>query len=57
MELRGISCINLETKKVQKERVEVVSRSFGKKVENFQELKEAVASYSLNASEKLDQSH
>ena len=31
----------------------VVSRSFGKRVENFQELKEAVASYCLNASEKL----
>jgi DNA polymerase V len=31
----------------------VVSRSFGKKVEKFQELKEAIAGYSLNASEKI----
>ena len=31
----------------------VVSRSFGKKVETFQELKEAVANYCLNASEKI----
>ena len=56
MELRGISCINLETKSSKRKSC-VVSRSFGKRVENFQELKEAVASYSLNASEKLDQSH
>ena len=31
----------------------VVSRSFGKRVEKFQELKEAVVSYCLNASEKI----
>jgi DNA polymerase V len=31
----------------------VVSRSFGKRVESFQELKEAVANYCLNASEKV----
>ena len=52
MELRGISCINLETKSSKRKSC-VVSRSFGKRVENFQELKEAVASYSLNASEKI----
>ena len=52
MELRGISCINLETKSPKRKSC-VVSRSFGKRVENFQELKEAVASYSLNASEKI----
>ena len=31
----------------------MVSRSFGQRVENFQELKEAIANYSLNASEKI----
>ena len=30
-----------------------MSRSFGKRVESFQELKEAVANYCLNASEKV----
>ena len=52
MELRGIPCIELE-KTTSKRKSCVVSRSFGKKVGNFQELKEAVASYCLNASEKL----
>ena len=52
MELRGIPCIELE-KTTSKRKSCVVSRSFGKRVENFQELKEAVANYCLNASEKL----
>ena len=52
MELRGISCIDLE-KISTKRKSCVVSRSFGKRVENFQELKEAIAGYSLNASEKI----
>ena len=52
MELRGIPCIDLETTSSKRKSC-VVSRSFGKRVENFQELKEAIASYSLNASEKI----
>ena len=52
MELRGVSCINLETTSSKRKSC-VVSRSFGKRIENFQELKEAVASYALNASEKI----
>ena len=52
MELRGISCIDLETMSSKRKSC-VVSRSFGKRVENFQELREAVAGYSLNASEKI----
>ncbi|MDC3257424.1 Y-family DNA polymerase [Candidatus Pelagibacter sp.] len=52
MELRGIPCINLETTTTKRKSC-VVSRSFGKKIEKFQELKEAVASYCLNASEKI----
>jgi DNA polymerase V len=51
MELKGIPCINLETT-TSKRKSCVVSRSFGKRVERFQELKEAVANYCLNASEK-----
>jgi len=52
MELRGIACIDLETTNTKRKSC-VVSRSFGQRVENFQELKEAIASYSLNASEKI----
>ena len=52
MELRGVSCINLETTSSKRKSC-VVSRSFGQKVENFQELKEAIANYTLNASEKI----
>ena len=52
MELRGISCISLETQSSKRKSC-VVSRSFGQRVENFQELKEAIVSYSLNASEKI----
>ena len=52
MELRGVPCINLE-KTPSKRKSCVVSRSFGKRVEKLQEMKEAVANYSLNASEKI----
>jgi DNA polymerase V len=52
MELRGIPCIDLEIQDSKKKSC-VVSRSFGKKVEIFQELKESVTNYCLNASEKI----
>jgi DNA polymerase V len=52
MELRGIPCINLETTQTKRKSC-VVSRSFGKRIEKFQELKEAVVNYCLNASEKI----
>ena len=52
MELRGIPCIDLETTNSKRKSC-VVSRSFGKRAESFQELKEAIAGYSLNASEKI----
>ncbi len=52
MELRGVPCIDLET--IQSKRKScVVSRSFGQRIEKYQELKEAVANYCLNASEKI----
>ncbi len=52
MELRGISCIDLEIHQTKRKSC-CVSRSFGKKVENFQELKESIATHCLNASEKI----
>ena len=52
MELKGISCINIE-KTTTKRKSCVVSRAFGRRIEKFQELKEAVANYCLNASEKI----
>ena len=52
MELRGIPCIDLETT-TSKRKSCVVSRSFGQKIEKYQELKEAIAGYSLNALEKI----
>ena len=52
MELRGISCINIEKIKSKRKSC-VVSRSFGQRIEKYQELKEAVAGYCLNASEKI----
>ena len=52
MELRGIPCIDLETITSRRKSC-VVSRSFGQRVEKLQELREAVAKYCLNASEKI----
>ncbi len=52
MELRGVPCIDLETTQTKRKSC-VVSRSFGKRIEKFQELKEAVTNYCLNASEKI----
>ncbi len=52
MELRGISCINIEKTKSKRKSC-IVSRSFGQRIEKYQELKEAVAGYCLNAAEKI----
>ena len=52
MELRGVPCIGLEITTTKRKSC-VVSRSFGKRIETFQELKEAVANYCLTASEKI----
>ena len=52
MELRGIPCIDIETTQSKRKSC-VVSRSFGRRIEKYQELKEAVANYCLNASEKI----
>ena len=52
MELRGVPCIDLETTQTKRKSC-VVCRSFGQRIEKYQELKEAVANYCLNASEKI----
>ena len=53
MELNGASCITLETSKQKKRKSCCVSKSFGKKVESFEKLKEAVVTHCLNAAEKI----
>ena len=52
MELRGIPCIDLEIYQSKRKSC-CVSRSFGTKVENFQEIKESIAAHCLNAAEKI----
>ena len=52
MELRGISCIDLELHEEKRKNC-CVSRSFGKKVSDLQKLEEAVTTYCLNAAEKI----
>ena len=52
MELRGISCIALETNEEKRKNC-CVSRSFGKKVTELEDLKESIATHCLNAAEKI----
>ncbi|MFI5344641.1 MAG: DUF4113 domain-containing protein, partial [Chlamydiales bacterium] len=51
-ELRGISCIDLEEVIPDKKQI-VSSRSFGKDVEDYMEVSEAIATYATRAAEKL----
>lgn len=52
LELRGISCINLIDQVPAKQSI-TVSRSFGKLVSERKHLEQAVASYTIRASQKL----
>tara|TARA_B100000579_G_scaffold75152_1_gene57896 strand:+ start:68 stop:1348 length:1281 start_codon:yes stop_codon:yes gene_type:complete len=52
MELRGISCINLETQETKRKSC-CVSRSFGKKIGSLEKLQESVTTHCLNAAEKI----
>ena len=52
MEIRGISCINLETEETKRKSC-CVSRSFGKRVESLEKLQESVTTHCLNAAEKI----
>lgn len=51
LELRGVSCLNLE--EIEDKKSITVSRSFGKNINNIAQLKEALASYVSTAAEKL----
>ena len=52
MELRGVPCINLETEETKRKSC-CVSRSFGKKVESLEKLRESITTHCLNAAEKI----
>jgi DNA polymerase V len=52
MELRGITCINLETQETKRKSC-CVSRSFGKKIESLEKLQESITTHCLNAAEKI----
>jgi len=52
MELRGIPCVDLQTIESKRKSC-CVSRSFGKKVENIEKLKESIATHCLSAAEKI----
>ena len=52
MELRGITCINLETQETKRKSC-CVSRSFGKKVQSLEKLQESITTHCLNAAEKI----
>jgi len=52
MELRGVPCIDFEIEKTKRKSC-CVSRSFGKKVESLDKLKESITTHCLNAAEKI----
>ncbi len=56
MELRGISCIDLE-EVTQPKKAIISSKSFGKSIETLEGLREAVATYVSTATYKLRQQH
>lgn len=51
-ELNGVSCLNLELMRPVKQQI-ICSRSFGYKVTEVQQLREAIAKYTSRAAEKL----
>ena len=52
MELKGISCMSLETYEEKRKNC-CVSRSFGRKVTKLEELSESITMHCLNAAEKI----
>jgi DNA polymerase V len=52
MELRGIPCVDLQIIEPKRKSC-CVSRSFGKKVENIEKLKESITTHCLSAAEKI----
>lgn len=55
-ELRGISCLPLERCPAAKKSLRV-SRSFGRAITSYDEMREAVATYTVRAAEKLRREH
>ncbi|MDD3807558.1 MAG: Y-family DNA polymerase [Candidatus Marinimicrobia bacterium] len=55
-ELRGVPAIPLKEKTPDKQEI-CTSRSFGRPVDNLQELKESIATYAARSAEKLRQQH
>lgn len=56
LELRGISCLPLQLKAKPRQAM-MVSQSFGRPVEQLEELLEVIAHYSVRAAEKLRRHH
>jgi len=56
MELRGVSCLDLEEVAPDKQQI-MSSKSFGQPIYDLAELEEAVASYTSRAAEKLRRQH
>ncbi len=52
MELRGFTCIDLETQETKRKSC-CVSRSFGKKIRSLEKLQESITTHCLNAGEKI----
>ena len=52
MELRGIPCIDIQTIEPKRKSC-CVSRSFGKKIDNMEKLKESITTHCLSAAEKI----
>jgi len=52
MELRGVPCVELQTVESKRKSC-CVSRSFGKKIENIEKLKESITTHCLSAAEKI----
>ncbi|MFO7896134.1 MAG: Y-family DNA polymerase [Candidatus Cloacimonadales bacterium] len=52
MELNGVSCLEIDTDIAPRQEI-VSSKSFGKPVESYQEISEALSSYCVRAVEKL----
>jgi DNA polymerase V len=55
LELQGTSCLDIE--EVAPRQNIMVSRSFGHKIEKFDDLREAVSNFATNAAEKLREQH
>jgi len=56
LEIRGISCYEVDEKPVTRQSI-LVSRSFGRPVQDLTDLTEAIATHAMRAAEKLREDH